>query len=174
MIGTRASGDPACAVDARVTEVMARSSQRKLIQASSAPMSTPAPTRSENRKPAPTDAIPPTIRVNRAIRRSVNSYCAAPAVSISLPAKHAAKHRAHPRKNPLRQESTSGQVSCAATGRGDTQIARPQQSRTPAQSAIPKLLHTGWRQNQAVFGAMGREASLVPQWPLKPVGKNSE
>jgi hypothetical protein len=35
-------------------------------------------------------------------------------------------------------------------------------------------LRTGWMQNRAVFAAMERKAILVPQWPLKPVGKNSE
>jgi hypothetical protein len=39
----------------------------------------------ENRKHAPADAIPPSKRVRRAIRRSVSAYGAASTVSITTP-----------------------------------------------------------------------------------------
>src|ERR1019366_2386347 len=104
----------------------------------------------------------------------VTSYGAALEVSINLPARHAAKHHAHPRKNPMFQESASRLVLCAASGPGDTRKNRPRQSRTPAQSAIPERLHTGWKRSRAVFAAVERKAKLDLQWPLNPTGKNSE
>src|ERR1700686_2559238 len=60
-------------------------SHRKLAHARNAPIRTPAPTRIENRKYAPTDAMPPSMRVKCAIRRSVSAYGAISTVSIATP-----------------------------------------------------------------------------------------
>jgi len=40
--------------------------------------------------------------------------------------------------------------------------------------AIREPCQIGERQGRAVFAVRGRAANLVPQWPLNPVGKNSE
>src|SRR6267143_1536039 len=72
--GTRALEGSAWAVAARATASRALFSHRKLTHASSAPIRTPAPTRMENRKHPPAEAIPPRTRVRRAMRRSVSAY----------------------------------------------------------------------------------------------------
>src|SRR5467141_2996072 len=72
--GTRALEGSAWAVAARAKVSRALFSHRKLTHASSAPIRTPAPTRMEYRKLPPADAIPPSTRVRRAMRRSVSVY----------------------------------------------------------------------------------------------------
>jgi hypothetical protein len=84
-IGTRTLENSFFAVAARATVSRALFSHRKLIQASNAPIRIPAPIRMENKKHAPTDAIPPNTRVRRAMRRSVNAYGATSTVSIATP-----------------------------------------------------------------------------------------
>src|SRR3981189_1305693 len=72
--GTRVLEGSTWAVAARATASRALFSHRKLTHASSAPIRTPPPTRMKKKNPPPAEAIPPSTRVRRAMRRSVSAY----------------------------------------------------------------------------------------------------
>src|SRR3977135_2631777 len=81
--GTRVLEGSTWAVAARATASSALFSHRKLTHASRAPIMTPAPTRMENRKHPPAEAIPPSTRVRRAMHRSGRAYGPKPTVPIT-------------------------------------------------------------------------------------------